>query len=151
MRVPMTEYLLIDLDTERWICRVCAHDFGDARGNYKEGTLVYDRDPQEIHPPVIDPEKYEFTFSPDPTFCRILEFYCPSCGTQIEAEYLPPGHPPTVDMLWDIDSLREKWVAHGGNPEEVVNYGPGENAEADLSARFDSVAPHAHSRQNEGH
>ncbi|TFD08486.1 acetone carboxylase subunit gamma [Cryobacterium sp. TMT1-2-2] len=150
MRVPMTEYLLIDLDTERWICRVCAHDFGDARGNYKEGTLVYDRDPREIHPPVIDPEKYEFTFSPDPTFCRILEFYCPTCGTQIEAEYLPPGHPPTVDMLWDIDSLREKWEAHGGNPEEVVNYGPGENAETDLSARFDSVSAHSHSHRTEG-
>jgi len=89
---------------------------------------------------VIDPEKYEFTFSPDPAFCRILEFYCPTCGTQIEAEYLPPGHPPTVDMLWDIDSLRARWEAHGGNPEEVVNYGPGENAVTDLSARFDSVS-----------
>jgi len=45
----MTEYLIIDLDTERWTCRVCSHDLGDARGNYKEGTLVYDRDPREIH------------------------------------------------------------------------------------------------------
>jgi len=26
MRVPMTEYLLIDLDTERWVCRVCERD-----------------------------------------------------------------------------------------------------------------------------
>ena len=56
MRVPMTEYLLIDLDTERWVCRVCDNDFGDARGNYKEGTLVYDRDPREIHQPIIDPD-----------------------------------------------------------------------------------------------
>ena len=54
MRVPMTEYLFIDLDTERWLCRICGHDLGDARGNYKEGTLVYDRDPREIHPPIID-------------------------------------------------------------------------------------------------
>jgi len=91
MRVPMTEYLFIDLDTERWLCRICGHDLGDARGNYKEGTLVYDRDPREIHPPILDPERYEFTFSPDPAFCRILEFCCPQCGTQIEAEYLPPS------------------------------------------------------------
>src|SRR5205807_10582096 len=28
MRVPMTEYLFIDLDTERWVCRVCDHDLG---------------------------------------------------------------------------------------------------------------------------
>lgn len=147
MRVPMTEYLLIDLKSERWLCRLCGHDLGDARGNYKEGTLVYDRNPQEIHPPVIDPEKYEYTFSPDPTFCRILEFYCPGCATQLEAEYLPPGHPPTVDMLWDIDDLRARWLASGENPELAVNYGPGENAIADLRAKFDAP-PAAHARQN---
>jgi len=40
MRIPMTEYLEIDLETERWRCRRCGHDLGSARGNYKEGTLV---------------------------------------------------------------------------------------------------------------
>ena len=39
---------------------------GPARGNYKEGTLVYDRDPTEIHRPLIDAGRYEFTFAPDP-------------------------------------------------------------------------------------
>ena len=61
MRIPMTEYLEIDLETERWRCRRCGHDLGSARGNYKEGTLVYDRDPTEIHRPLIDPGRYEFT------------------------------------------------------------------------------------------
>ena len=136
MRVPMTEYLLIDLDSERCLCRNCGPDFGNARGNYKEGTLVYDRNPEEIHPPMIDPELYEYTFSPDPEYCRILEYYCPTCGTQIEAEYLPPGHPPTVDMIWDIDSLRERWESSGSDPLTAVNYGPGENAVADLRPRF---------------
>ncbi|MFZ2177738.1 MAG: acetone carboxylase subunit gamma [Rhodococcus sp. (in: high G+C Gram-positive bacteria)] len=131
MRIPMTEYLAIELDSERWHCRVCNHDLGNARGNYKEGTLVYDRDPREIHPAVLDPEKYEFTFAPDPNFCRILEFYCPGCGTQIETEYTAPGHPPTVDMIWDIDSLRTQWADREGDPEELVNYGPGENAIAE--------------------
>jgi hypothetical protein len=65
MRIPMTEYLEIDLETERWGCRRCARDLGPARGNYKEGTLVYDRDPVEIHRPLIDPGRYEFTFAPD--------------------------------------------------------------------------------------
>ena len=132
MRVPMTEYLLIDLDSERWVCRVCDHDFGDARGTYKEGTLVYDRNPEEIHPPVIDPKLYKYTFSPDPNYCRIYEYYCPGCGTQIETEYVPPGHPPSIDMLWDIDDLRRRWEEIGEDPEEVVNYGPGENAQVDL-------------------
>ena len=89
MRIPMTEYLEIELESERWRCRRCAHDLGPARGNYKEGTVVYDRDPTEIHRPLIDPGRYEFTFAPDPAWCRIVEFYCPGCGTQIEAEYLP--------------------------------------------------------------
>lgn len=93
MQIPMTEYLVIDLDSELWVCRVCRHELGSARGNYKEGTLVYDRDPREIHQPIIDPDRYEFTFSPDPAYCRILEYYCPGCGTQIETEYIPPGHP----------------------------------------------------------
>jgi acetone carboxylase gamma subunit len=61
MRIPMTEYLIIDLETERWNCKVCSQDLGDARGNYKEGTLVYDRDPTEIHQSILDPEKYEFS------------------------------------------------------------------------------------------
>jgi len=129
MRVPMTEYLLIDLDTERWVCRVCQHDLGDAHGNYKPGTLVYDRDPREIHQPILDPERYEFTFSPDPSYCRILEFYCPGCATQLETEYVPPGHPPTVDMVWDVDALRRQWRERGVDAEEVFNYGPGEDAQ----------------------
>ena len=106
MRIPMTEYLEIDLETERWRCRRCGHDLGPARGNYKEGTLVYDRDPTEIHRPLIDSGRYEFTFAPDAAWCRILEFYCPGCGTQIEAEYLPPGHPPTYDMQIDVTRSR---------------------------------------------
>ncbi len=111
--VPMTEYLQIDLNDERWQCRRCHHDIASARENYKTGLLVYDRDPREIHRPLIDPEKYEFTFSPDPLWCRIVEFYCPGCGTMIEVEYLPPGHPPTYDMEIDIDALRAQKAGHG--------------------------------------
>jgi acetone carboxylase, gamma subunit len=121
LHIPMTEYLEIDLETERWRCRRCAHDLGSARGNYKEGTLVYDRDPSEIHRPLIDPDRYEFTFAPDPAWCRILEFYCPGCGTQIEAEYLPPGHPPTCDMQIDVDALKAQWAAR--SPGTVIPLG----------------------------
>ncbi len=31
MRVPMTEYLEIDLDTERWQCRRCGQDLPQRR------------------------------------------------------------------------------------------------------------------------
>jgi len=114
MFVYITEYLAIDLDTERWHCRRCNHDIGDARDNYKRGLLVHDRDPREVHKPLIDPEKYDYTFSPDPDYTALLEFYCPGCGTMVETEYTVPGHPPTRDINLDIDSLKRKaaqWAA----------------------------------------
>lgn len=109
MKVFMTEYLSIDLDKEVWECRHCGHEIGPARENYKQGLLVYDRDPREIHRPLIDPARYRFTFAPDPRWCRILEFYCPDCGTMVEVEYTVPGHPPLHDMEFDIDALKAQW------------------------------------------
>lgn len=107
-RVCITEYLEIDIGTERWHCRKCGHDIGPARSPYKEGLLVYDRDPREIHHPIID-ETYPFTYAPDPKWCRIVEFYCPSCGTMIENEYVPPGLPLTNDIELDIDKLKARF------------------------------------------
>lgn len=103
--VEITEYLSVELPSERWKCRRCNHDLGPARSNYKEGCLVADRDPREIHAPVVEGE---YTFAPDPEWCRIVEFYCPSCATMLEVEYLPPGHPITHDIELDIDALRAK-------------------------------------------
>ena len=119
-RVIITEYLEIDLATERWHCRKCNHDIGPARINYKEGLLVYNRDPREIHQPILD-ESYPFTYAPDPLWCRIVEFYCPSCGTMVENEYLPPGHPLTHDIEFNIDQLKARYA----NVEEVSD-APGE-------------------------
>jgi len=50
-------------------------------------------------------------------------------------------------MIWDIDSLRQTWEASGNNAEVVVNYGPGENAVTDFTARFESTGSHSHSSQ----
>jgi acetone carboxylase gamma subunit len=122
MKIPMTEYLRIDLDNEKWECRVCDHVIGPAEGNYKEGLLVHNRDPREIHPPVIDPDKYRFTFSPDPEWVRILEFCCPNCGTQVETEYAIPGHPPLWDMQVDVAALKAQWAARG--PDMLPDAGP---------------------------
>lgn len=110
MKVIITEYLRIDLENEMWECRCCGHMHGPARLNYKKGLLVYDRDPRQIHRPLLDTKLYERTFSPDPDWCRILEYYCASCGTMIEAEYLPPGHPPLHDIELDIDALKAQWA-----------------------------------------
>lgn len=124
MKVLMTEYLRIDLDTERWECRRCNHVIGSARNNYKEGLLVYNRDPREIHRPLLDTEKYQRTFAPNPDWCRILEYYCPSCGTMVEVEYTVPGHPPLHDMEIDIDALKAQWR----DRPEVIEPAPGPDA-----------------------
>lgn len=103
------EYVDADLATERWSCHECGHDFGDLRGNYKRGLLVAERDPREIHEPVLDGE---YTFAPKSDWIRIIEFYCPGCGRQVETEYLPPGHPLTQDIELDVDALKER-IASG--------------------------------------
>ena len=109
MKVLITENLRIDLDTERWECRACDGELFDARDNYKRGLLVHDRDPREIHKPLLDPERYALTYAPNPEWCRILEYYCPHCGSMIETEYLPPGHPPVRDIEFDLDALKAQW------------------------------------------
>lgn len=104
-KIRITEYLEIDLEKETWCCKVCGTDLIGARQNYKEGCLVYERNPHEIHPPMLEGE---FTMAPDPEWCRIVEFYCPGCGTMVENQYLPPGHPITHDIELDIDALKKK-------------------------------------------
>jgi acetophenone carboxylase len=107
-RLRFTEYLDLDLDDEMWCCNRCGVELTSARNPYKQGCLVHDRDPREIHPPIIEGD---YTFSPDPEWVRILEFYCPGCGAQVETEYLPPGHPITVDIEVDVDRLQARIAA----------------------------------------
>ncbi|HJY87727.1 MAG TPA: acetone carboxylase subunit gamma [Candidatus Acidoferrales bacterium] len=104
-RIHITEYLDLDLEREQWLCNRCGRGLGSARENYKKGCLLYDRDPREIHPPLVSGA---FDFSPDPLWTRIVEFYCPGCGIQVETEYLPPGHPITHDIEIDVDRLKER-------------------------------------------
>jgi acetophenone carboxylase len=104
-RIRVTEYLDLDLDHEQWLCNRCGHIFGPARDNYKRGCLLHERDPREIHAPLVEGP---YSFSPDPLWVRIVEFYCPGCGTQVDTEYLPPGHPLTHDIEMDIASLKAR-------------------------------------------
>ena len=106
VRVAVTEYLEIDLGSETWHCRRCQHALGSARGSYKEGCLVHARDPRTLYPQEVEGERY--SFAPDPALCLLVEFYCPGCGTLVETEALPPGHPPTHDIELDLDSLRQR-------------------------------------------
>src|SRR5258706_1963688 len=102
-RIRMTEYLDLDVEEEMWYCHRCGHALIAAHENYKKGCLVYNRDPSEIHRPLLEGT---FTLSPDSAVIRIVEFYCPSRGTQSETEYLPHRHPSTDDLEPFIDSLK---------------------------------------------
>jgi acetone carboxylase, gamma subunit len=104
-QIRVTEYIDLDIDREQWMCNRCDRVLGPARENYKTGCLVHDRDPREIHQQLVTGP---FDFSPDPLWVRIVEFYCPGCGTQVETEYLPPGHPITHDIEFDLNSLKER-------------------------------------------
>ena len=76
--------------------------------HYALDLINFDRNSgHEIHRPILDADKYDYTYAPDPQWCRIVEFYCPACGTMVENEYLPPGHPLTNDIELDIDKLKE--------------------------------------------
>ena len=104
-RVQITEYLDVDLINEMWVCNVCGNELISATKNYKKGCLAYARDPRDIWDPVVDEPH---NFAPDPNWVNVVEFYCPSCGTMIENEVLPIGHPITYDIELDIKKLKEK-------------------------------------------
>ncbi|CAN0279688.1 unnamed protein product, partial [Chrysoparadoxa australica] len=93
------------LHSEPWSCHDCGHEVISARENYKKGCLVADREPAEVHPPVM---AGDYGFVPDADWVHVLEFYCPGCSRQIEVEYLPPGHPVTHDIEVDLDALKAR-------------------------------------------
>ncbi|MGD0488540.1 MAG: acetone carboxylase subunit gamma [Syntrophorhabdales bacterium] len=101
----ITENLDIDLEKDVWRCHHCARELVSARENYKKGCVVYERDPGEIYRPVVEGE---YSFALNREWTSIIEFYCPGCGTMIENEMLPIGHPITYDIEIDIEALKKK-------------------------------------------
>jgi acetone carboxylase gamma subunit len=63
-------------------CSQCGHTYGLATENFMIGCLIYDRDPKDIQPPNLAPDKDWMVYR---------EFYCPGCGIQVEVEAVPPG------------------------------------------------------------
>jgi acetone carboxylase gamma subunit len=123
MKVLITEYLRIDLDTEKWECRNCDHPSARPRANYKEGLLVYHRDPTRDPSPLLDTKKYAKTFSPDPKWCAILEYYCPELRHADRGRIHRPRPPPVRDLELDIDALKVQWAKR---KEEKVHIAAGD-------------------------
>ena len=105
MKRRITENLDVDLERREWLCHGCGHSLGPASDNYKHGCVVAERNPHEIWRPLVD-EKHSFSY--DPGWARLVEFYCPGCALMIEVEMLPPGHPITHDIELDLDALAKR-------------------------------------------
>jgi acetophenone carboxylase len=101
----VTENLDVDLDRLEWCCHHCGHTLGSARDNYKKGCLIAQRSPHEIWRPLVD-EKHSFSY--DPGWTRLVEFYCPGCAVMMDVEMLPPGHPITHDIEIDLHDLARR-------------------------------------------
>lgn len=129
-RRHITEYLEVDAVAGTWHCHPCGRELGPATRSYKEGCLVWDRDPRTLYPPAAEGP---YTFAPDPEWYRIVEFYCPGCGTLIEAEGLPPGHPITNDIELDLAALRDR--AEAGNASGADNGRAASAATSEKGAR----------------
>ena len=88
IKFKLTPYVNL-AETDQGDMAVCSHcDFvyGPASHSFKYYCLIYERDPEEVHPP-------ERLMAPDKNWCIYREFYCPGCGTQVEVEVSPHGAP----------------------------------------------------------
>ena len=66
------------------VCSKCGFAYCDAAEDHKLYCLVYERDPADYFPKDIAADKDWGIFR---------EFYCPGCGTQLEADQCPEGMP----------------------------------------------------------
>jgi N-methylhydantoinase B/oxoprolinase/acetone carboxylase alpha subunit len=90
--LDLTPYIKIVEDKNKKkvsVCSVCGFAYCEAHENYKLYSLIYERDPVEIH-------GEESAYPND--WCVYREFYCPGCGTQIEVEAIVPGVPITQEV-----------------------------------------------------
>ena len=107
-RHQITEYLEIDLETERWhLPRLRSPTSASAREDYKRGLLLHDRDPREVYEAA---HRGRVRIAPDPGWCRIVECTAPAARRRSRSSTLPPGHPLMHDIEIDVDALKERQV-----------------------------------------
>ncbi|MDA5108001.1 acetone carboxylase subunit gamma [Brevibacillus thermoruber] len=124
-RVPWEERILLPAGLHLYIVQKesgdrivkcdCGHEFCDYRDNWKLHALIYVRDTEEKLE-----ELYPKLLAPDPQWQVIREYYCPSCGVQLEVENVTPWYPVIKDFEPDIDAFYEEWL---GRPVPQPNAG----------------------------
>jgi acetone carboxylase gamma subunit len=104
--LPLSERLyVVQKERERIVKCECGFEFGDWRRNWKLSAVILARD---------DDEKLEEIYpglrQPKPELCEVREFICPSCGSLLDVESVPVGHPILFDALPDIDAFYRDWL-----------------------------------------
>ena len=83
---------IVQRGQDRIVKCACGHAFCEYRTNWKEHALVYERDPQ-------DEKVYNRASAPSSDWMILREFYCPGCGTLLDAEGVPRGYPFVFNCL----------------------------------------------------
>jgi acetone carboxylase gamma subunit len=84
---------------------LCGYDFGDYRHNWKTSALINVRDTDEKMQ-----ELWPGPRSPDPEKNEIREFFCPSCGRQLEVDAVPPGYPILANFTPNLEAFYRDWL-----------------------------------------
>jgi acetone carboxylase, gamma subunit len=104
--LPIGEHLaIVQKGAERVVKCDCGHEFGPYTENWKMKASVFVRDTQELLE-----ELYPGPKACDPSLQELREFICPSCGTLLEVEAVPPGYPVTFDFLPDLEGFYEQML-----------------------------------------
>lgn len=98
-------YIVLKENGDRIVKCDCGHEFCDYKDNWKLHANIFVRDTEEKMN-----EVYPVLMAPDPEWQVIREYYCPSCGTQLEVEAVTPWYPVIKDFEPDIDTFYKEWV-----------------------------------------
>ena len=119
-------------------CRRCGHVHGSARDNYKRGLLVYDRDPREIHKPLLDTRLYARTYSPDPDWCRIRSTTAPTAARW----WRPNTCRPAIRRCTTSNSTSTPRAVEGPPRDAGARAGPTRRWSASLQRALHAAAHH---------
>ena len=128
MRVPMTEYLEIDLDTERWLCRRCGYDLASGAAATRRGrwctTATLARYTGRCSTRRGTSSRSRPTRRGAGSSNLLSELRHDDRGGISAAR-----HPPTFDMEIDVDALKAYWARRSADavsacaPDVPVNLG----------------------------
>jgi acetone carboxylase gamma subunit len=83
----------------------CGHDLCAHDANWKMDAVMHVRaDEASLR------EVYPAMGHCDPDWMELREFYCPSCGRQLETEAVPPGYPVCHEFLPDVEGFYAGWL-----------------------------------------